>query len=228
MACRHSPGGEKSMNFLLQFSRLVDGVSEAVGRAAIWLILVVVLISSVNAVFRFAFNLSSNAFLEIQWYLFSAIFLACAAYVLKRNEHIRIDVVAGRLSERAQNWIDVFGILFFLLPMALIIAWLSWPVFMNAWNSGELSPSPGGLIRWPVRLMMPLGFALLILQALSELIKRVAFLTGAGPNPLKKAEGPSAEEELAEAIKKHQVAPEVADIVHMNHEMAAGKLGERK
>lgn len=216
------------MNFLLQFSRLIDAISEAVGRAAIWLVLVVVIISAGNAVSRFAFNLSSNAWLEIQWYLFSAIFLACAAYVLKKNEHIRIDVVAGRLSERAQNWIDVFGILVFLLPMALMIAYLSWPVFMNAWNSGELSPSPGGLIRWPVRLMVPLGFALLILQAVAELIKRIAFLTGAGPNPLAKATGPSAEDELAAEIRKHQVAPEVADIVHMNHEMVEGQEGQRK
>lgn len=216
------------MNFLLQFSRLIDGVSEAVGRAAIWLVLVVVMISAGNAVSRFAFNLSSNAWLEIQWYLFSAIFLACAAYVLKKNEHIRIDVVAGRLSERAQNWIDVFGILVFLLPMALMIAYLSWPVFMNAWHSGEMSPSPGGLIRWPVRLMVPLGFALLILQAVSELIKRAAFLSGAGPNPLVKATGPSAEEELAAEIKKHQIAPEVADIVHMSHTMVDTQEGGRK
>lgn len=219
------------MKFLLQFSRLVDAISEAVGRAAIWLVLVVVLISAGNAVSRFAFNMSSNAWLEIQWYLFSGIFLLCAAYVLKKNEHIRIDVIAGRLSERGQNWIDVFGFLVFLLPMALIIAWLSWPVFMNAWHSGEISPSPGGLIRWPVRLLVPVGFALLILQAISELIKRVAFLTGQGPNVLSKASGPTAEEELATAIKKHQVAPEVADIVNMNHDMAVAdvtKEGERK
>lgn len=216
------------MNFLLQFSRLIDAISEAVGRAAIWLILVVVLISAGNAVSRFAFDLSSNAMLEIQWYLFSAIFLACAAYVLKKNEHIRIDVIAGRLSERAQNWIDVFGILVFLLPMAVLIAWLSWPVFMNAWTSGEGSPNPGGLIRWPVRLMLPLGFALLILQAVAELIKRLAFLTGHGPNVLAKEKGPSAEEELAAEIKKHQVAPEVADIVHMNHEMIEDQQGRRK
>lgn len=213
------------MNFLLQLSRLIDGISEAVGRAAIWLILIVVVISAGNAVFRFAFNMSSNGLLEIQWYLFSAIFLACAAYVLKKNEHIRIDVVTGRYSERVQNWIDVFGIIVFLLPMAILIAWTSWPVFMNAWNSGETSPNPGGLIRWPVRLMLPLGFVLLILQAVSELIKRIAFLTGNGPNPLKKADGPSAEEELAEAIKNRQVAPEVADIVQMNHDMAVGKTG---
>lgn len=216
------------MNFLLQFSRLVDRLSEAIGRAAIWLVLVVVVISAGNAVSRFAFNLSSNAMLEVQWYIFSAIFLFCAAYVLKQNEHIRIDVIAGRLSERTQNWIDVFGILVFLLPMALLIGYLSWPVFLNAWNSGEGSPSPGGLIRWPVRLLMPIGFALLILQAVSELIKRIAFLTGAGPNVLAKESGPSAEEELAAEIKKHHVAPEVADIVHMNHDMAVPNEGDRK
>jgi TRAP-type mannitol/chloroaromatic compound transport system permease small subunit len=219
------------MNFLLQFSRLVDRLSEAVGRAAIWLVLVVVIISAGNALSRFALNMSSNAWLEIQWYLFSGIFLLCAAYVLKKNEHIRIDVIAGRLSERAQNWIDVFGILVFLLPMALIVGYLSWPVFVNAWHSGELSPSPGGLIRWPVRLLMPIGFALLILQAIAELIKRFAFLTGKGPNVLSKASGPSAEEELAAAIKKHQVAPEVADIVNMNHDMAVApnaSEGKRK
>lgn len=209
------------MNFMLQFSRLIDGLSEAVGRAAIWLILVVVIISAGNAVSRFALNLSSNAMLEIQWYLFSAIFLFCAAYVLKKNEHIRIDVITGRFSDRAQNWIDIFGILVFLLPMALLIAWLSWPVFMNAWTTGEGSPNPGGLVRWPVRLMVPLGFALLILQAVSELIKRVAFLTGAGPNVLSKEGGPSAEEELAEAIKKHQIGPEVVDIVGKYHGMAS-------
>lgn len=214
------------MNFMLQFSRLIDGISEAVGRAAIWLVLVVVLISAGNAVSRFAFNLSSNAMLEIQWYIFSAIFLFCAAYVLKKNEHIRIDVITGRFSARAQNWIDVFGILIFLLPMALLIAYLSWPVFMNAWNSGEMSSNPGGLIRWPVRLLLPLGFALLILQAISELIKRLAFLTGAGPNVLSKESARSAEEELAEAIKMHQIAPEVADIVQMNRDMVDDRSQE--
>lgn len=216
------------MNALLKLSGLIDGLSERVGRAATWLILVVVIISAGNAVSRFALNLSSNAMLEIQWYIFSAIFLFCAAYVLKKNEHIRIDVVTGRFSERAQNWIDVFGILVFLLPMALLIAWLSWPVFMNAWTSGEGSPNPGGLIRWPVRLLVPIGFALLILQAISELIKRIAFLTGAGPNVLSKENGPSAEQELVEEIKKHHIAPEVADIVGMNRGMVDDKEGERK
>jgi TRAP-type mannitol/chloroaromatic compound transport system permease small subunit len=217
------------MKAMLTLATGIDAVNERIGRLAIWLVLIVVLISAGNALSRYALNMSSNAWLEIQWYLFSGIFLLCAAYVLKRNEHIRIDVIAGRLSERAQNWIDVFGILVFLLPMALIIGYLSWPVFVNAWNSGEGSPSPGGLIRWPVRLLVPIGFAMLTLQAFSELIKRIAFLAGVGPNPLAKAGAPSAEEELAEEIKKHQVAPEVADIVHMNRDMVDGSQeGERK
>jgi len=218
------------MNFLLQFSCLIDALSERVGRATIWLVLIVVIISAGNAVSRFAFNLSSNALLEIQWYLFSAIFLFSAAYVLKKNEHIRIDVVAGRLSERTQNWIDVFGLLIFLLPMALLIAYLSWSVFMNAWSTGEGSPNPGGLIRWPVRLLVPIGFALLILQGISELIKRLAFLSGAGPNVLAKEAGPSAETELAEAIKKHQVGPQVVSYVEANHEMieTQGSKGDAK
>ena len=218
------------MNAMLKMSQLIDGLNERVGRAMIWLVLIVVIVSAGNATFRFTFNMSSNALLEVQWYLFSAIFLFSAGYVLKKNEHIRIDVLVSRCSERTQNWIDVFGILVFLLPMALIIGYLSWPIFTLAWNSGEMSSNPGGLIRWPVRLMMPLGFALLVLQGLSELVKRLAFLTGAGPNVLLKEGGPSAEEELAEAIKKHHISAEVADIVHMSHEMAddQSKKGDRK
>lgn len=207
------------MNGLLGLSRTIDGINERVGKAATWLILVVVIVSAGNAVMRYSISWSSNAFLEIQWYLFSAIFLLCAGYVFKKNEHIRIDVVAGRLSARAQNWIDVFGILVFMLPMVLTVMYLSWPVFMNAWNTGEGSPNPGGLVRWPVRLLMPVGFLLLLAQGFSELIKRIAFLAGHAPNPLEKVKGPTAEEELAEAIKKHQVAPEVADIVEMNRDM---------
>ncbi len=218
------------MQGLLKLSGLIDAINESIGKAATWLILIVVVISSGNAVMRYAANWSSNGLLEIQWYLFSAIFLFCAAYVLKKNEHIRIDVIAGRLSPRAQNWIDVFGLIVFLLPMVVLTMWLSWPVFMTAWNTGEVSSNPGGLVRWPVRLLLPVGFFLLLLQGLSELIKRIAFLTGNGPNPLDKEKGPSAEEELAAEIKKHQVAPEVADIVHMNHEMVEGheKEGDRK
>jgi TRAP-type mannitol/chloroaromatic compound transport system permease small subunit len=218
------------VNFLLQFSRLVDGLSERVGRAMIWLVLIVVVVSACNAVMRYSIDWSSNSLLEIQWYLFSAIFLLSAGYVLLNNEHIRIDIIAGRLSARAQNWIDVFGILVFMLPMVMLLTYLSWPVFTLAWSSSEMSPNPGGLIRWPVRLLMPVGFLLLTLQGLSELIKRIAFLTGKGPNPLVKEKKLSAEEELAAEIKKHQVAPEVADIVHMNAGMVNGheRKGERK
>ena len=207
------------MQALLKLSGFIDRANERIGKLSTWMILIVVVVSAGNAVMRYVINWSSNGFLEVQWYLFSAIFLLCSGYVLLNNEHIRIDVIAGRLSPRAQNWIDVFGILVFLLPMALITLYLSWPVFMNAWDSGEGSPNPGGLIRWPVRLLMPAGFLLLALQGVSELIKRVAFLSGKGPNPLDKVKGPTAEEELAEVIRKHQVAPEVADIVEMNRDM---------
>jgi TRAP-type mannitol/chloroaromatic compound transport system permease small subunit len=216
------------MQGLLKLSRLIDGMNERIGRSMIWLILIVVVVSAGNAVFRFSFNMSSNALLEIQWYLFSAIFMFSTAYVLYKNEHIRIDVVISRFSERTQNWIDVFGFLVFLLPMAIMLAYLSWPVFTLAWHSGEMSSNPGGLIRWPVRLMMPIGFALLVLQGVSELVKRIAFLTGAGPNVLIKEGGPSAEEELAEAIKKHHVAPEVVSFVEANHEMVDTNKGDTK
>jgi TRAP-type mannitol/chloroaromatic compound transport system permease small subunit len=216
------------MQGLLNLSRLIDGMNERIGRSMIWLILVVVVVSAGNAVFRFAFNMSSNSLLEIQWYLFSAIFMFSTGYVLQKNEHIRIDVVISRFSERTQNWVDVFGFVVFLLPMAIMLAYLSWPVFTLAWTSGEMSSNPGGLIRWPVRLMMPVGFALLILQGVSELIKRIAFLTGAGPNVLIKEGGPSAEEELAEAIRKHHVAPEVVSFVEANHEMVDTNKGDAK
>jgi len=216
------------MQGLLKLSGLIDGVNQSIGKAATWLVLIVVVISAGNAVMRYAINWSSNGLLEIQWYLFSAIFMLCASYVLLKNEHIRIDVITGRFSARTQNWIDVFGIIVFLLPMVLLTLYLSWTVFMNAWHTNEMSPNPGGLIRWPVRLLMPVGFFLLTLQGVSELIKRIAFLTGNGRNPLDKEKKPSAEEELAEAIKKHHIAPEVADIVGMNKGMVNGKKGARQ
>jgi TRAP-type mannitol/chloroaromatic compound transport system permease small subunit len=218
--CR--PQEEPLVNALLAFSRAVDRLNEAVGKATLWLVLIVVVISAGNALVRYAFDWSSNGLLEIQWYLFSAIFLLCAGYVLKRNEHIRIDVIFGRYSARTQNWIDVFGFVAFMLPMVIMTLALSWPVFMNAWTTGETSANPGGLIRWPVRLLMPVGFFLLMLQGFSELIKRLAFLSGNGPNPLEKERSPSAEEELAAEIKKHHVAPEVVDVVGMADDMVRG------
>jgi len=185
---------------LLSLSRLIDRLNERVGHALYWLILATVLISAANAVVRKAFNYSSNSFLEIQWYLFSAIFLGCAGYTLLRNEHVRIDVIAGRLSKRAQTWIDILGTIFFLLPMALLMMWLSWPVFVDAYARHEVSTNAGGLIVWPARLLVPIGFFLLALQGLSELIKRIAFLQGLIPDPSEKLVVKTAEEQLAEDI----------------------------
>ena len=189
------------MYTLLKLSRQVDALTERIGKAALWLVLVVVLVSAANALTRYAFNYSSNALLEIQWYLFGAIFLSCAGYTLLRNEHVRIDLVSERLSKRAQTWIDIFGIIFFLLPMALVIMLLSWPVFINALASNEMSNSAGGLIVWPARLMIPAGFLLLIVQSLSELVKRIGFLRGLCPDPTAKPHAISDEDELAQAIR---------------------------
>ena len=192
------------MSPLLALSRLIDAMTEHVGRATCWLILVAVLVSAGNAVIRYAFNISSNAWLEIQWYLFSAVFLFCSGYALLHNAHVRIDVISGRLSKKVQTWIDILGTLFFLLPMAIAIMWMSWPVFVDAYQHNEVSSNAGGLTLWPARLMLPVGFLLLILQAFSELIKRVAFLRGMIPDPSEKDEGPSAEEQLAEEIRKQR------------------------
>ena len=192
------------MNVLLALSRAIDAFTERVGRLVYWLILVVVLISAANAVVRKAFDYSSNAYLEVQWYLFSVIFLFGAGYTLLRNEHVRIDIIQGRLSPRAQNWIDVLGILLFLMPMSLIIMALSWPLFVDSLQRHEVSTNAGGLIIWPARLMIPIGFALLIIQAISELIKRIAFLRGVIPDPLEKRQEKSAEEELAQEIARQR------------------------
>lgn len=189
------------MNALLKLSRRIDALTERVGRAALWLVLVVVLVSALNAVMRYTIDYSSNAFLEIQWYLFGLIFLSCGGYTFLRNEHVRIDLVSGHFSKRGQTWIDIFGIAFFLMPMAVAIMVLSWPVFIHAIESSEMSNSAGGLIVWPARLMIPAGFFLLIVQAISELIKRVGFLQGLCPDPTAKREALSDEEELALAIK---------------------------
>jgi len=192
------------VNFLLALSRAIDAITERVGRLVYWLVLIVVLISAANATVRKAFDYSSNAYLEVQWYLFSVIFLFGAGYTLLRNEHVRIDIIQGRLSPRAQNWIDVFGIVLFLMPMSLIIMWLSWPLFVDSFARHEVSTNAGGLIIWPARLMVPIGFALLIIQAVSELIKRIAFLRGLIPDPLEKRHEKSAEEELAVEIARQR------------------------
>jgi len=189
---------------MLALSRAIDAITERVGRFVYWLVLIVVLISAANAIVRKLFNYSSNAYLEIQWYLFSVIFLFGAGYTLLRNEHVRIDIISGRLSARAQNWIDVVGIVLFLWPMSFVIMWLSWPLFVDSLARHEVSSNAGGLLIWPARLMMPIGFALLIMQSVSELIKRIAFLRGRIPDPLQKHGGKSAEEELAEEIARQR------------------------
>ena len=190
------------MRALLAFSRAVDGLNAFVGRYVLWLILASTVISGVNAVVRKAFNMSSNAYLEVQWYLFAAAFLLAAGYTLLNGEHVRIDVVSSRLSKRGQMWIDIFGFIFFLTPMCAAVLFFGVPFFLQGFRSGEMSSNAGGLIRWPVYLMMPLGFALLLLQCWSELIKRIAFLKGLIPDPTEKTAAKSAEEELAEEIAR--------------------------
>ena len=186
------------MQSLLRVSRAIDAVSTKVGVATGWLILASVLISAGNAVMRYSIKWSSNAWLEIQWYLYSAVFLLCAAYTLLRNEHIRIDIIAGSLSPRTQAWIDVFGTVLFLLPMSIVLAWLSWPMFVESYVRNEISSDAGGLLRWPVKLVVPIGFALLTLQGVSELIKRIAFLRGLIPDPAGRRDTPALEPLTAE------------------------------
>lgn len=166
------------MKALLAISNAIDTLNEWVGRAVLWLVIALTLISAGNAIARYGLSMSSNAWLEIQWYLFAAIFLLAAGYTLKHNGHVRIDIVYGHLPPRTQAWIDLLGGVLFLLPLTLLMVWLSWPTFFDSLRSGEVSPDAGGLIRWPVRMMVPLGFALLALQAASEIIKRFAFLQG--------------------------------------------------
>jgi len=169
------------MKPFLRFSAMIDTLNAWIGRAVAWLGLAAVIVCTANAVARYALNIGSNAWLELQWYLNAAVFLLVAAYALKRNEHVRIDVIAGRLSARAQAWIDIVGGVFFLLPTVTIIAWYSWPSLVSSWEINEYSSDPGGLIRWPVRLLIPVAFTLLGLQGISEIIKRVAFLRGLLP-----------------------------------------------
>ena len=169
------------MKFLLSLSRHIDHLNQAIGRASTWLILLMVLISTGNAIVRKTFNMSSNSLLEIQWSLFAAVFLLAAAYTLLKNEHVRIDVISSRLSPRAQAWIDIFGALFFLLPLCALLLYHAWPFFLESFESQEWSSNPGGLILWPAKALIPASFALLGLQALSELIKRIGFLRGIVP-----------------------------------------------
>jgi TRAP-type mannitol/chloroaromatic compound transport system permease small subunit len=166
------------MKFWLAIAKAIDSANEYVGRAVLWLVGAATLISALNALARYGLGRSSNAWLEIQWYLFGGIILLAAGYTLKHNGHVRIDVIYGRFSARTQAWIDLLGALLFLLPLCGLMAWLAWPGFVDSFVSGETSPDAGGLIRWPVRLLIPLGFALLGLQGVAEIIRRIAFLRG--------------------------------------------------
>jgi len=196
---------------LLALSRAIDAVTERIGHALYWLVLVAVVISAANATVRKLFNYSSNSFLEIQWYLFSMIFLLLAGYTLKHNEHVRIDIISGHLTPRARAVIDILGTVFFLLPVALLIMGLSWPVFVDAWVRNEVSTNAGGLTIWPARLMVPVGFFLLAVQAVSELIKRIAFLQGRIADPGEKIVVKTPEEELAEEILRARGERAIAD-----------------
>jgi TRAP-type mannitol/chloroaromatic compound transport system permease small subunit len=184
------------MAALLRLSRLIDALSERLGRLVMWLVLAAVLISAGNALVRKLFNVSSNAYLEIQWYLFAAVFMLGVGHVMLRNGHVRIDVVSTRLSARANAVIDMLGIALFIVPLAVIMIDLSWPLFMRAWVSGETSQNAGGLIRWPVLLLIPAGFGVLLLQSLSELIKRAAFLSGHRDEPFSSEPGAGTAESL--------------------------------
>ena len=166
------------MDALVRIAQGIDGLSARLGALATACILIACAISAGNALSRYALDASSNAWLEAQWYLFTAAVMFGAAYTFRRNEHVRVDLLYGHVSPRAQAWIDVLGTLLFLFPAIGLLAWLSWPMFTAAWITGETSSNFGGLLRWPVKLLLPLGFLLLLLQGLSELIKRVAFLRG--------------------------------------------------
>ena len=193
------------MRSLLTFSRWMDAFSDLMGKLGMWLILLTTLISAANAISRKAFDISSNAFLEIQWYLFAAVFLLGGGFAFLRNAHVRIDFLSGKFSSRTRNWIDILGIVVFIVPLCYLMIALGWPLFERAYTSGEMSSNAGGLIRWPVYLLIPVGFAVLLLQSLSELVKRFAYLRGQGPDVLAHS-GPSETQELAKEIAEAEQA----------------------
>ena len=198
------------MAALLSLSRLIDAISTGLGKLVMWLILAATTISAGNAIMRKAFSIGSNAFLEIQWYLFAATFMLGVGYVMLNNAHVRIDFISTRLSKRTNAVIDAMGIVIFTIPLALIMVNLGWPVFERALASGEMSQNAGGLIRWPVFMLVPLGFSILILQSVSELIKRIGFLTGHLDEPFTVEHERSVEEVLAEELAVEAAARETA------------------
>lgn len=208
------------MSGLLSFSSLIDRLSTLIGKLTMWLILATTLISAGNAIVRKAFDISSNGLLEIQWYLFAAVFMLGAGYGFLKNSHVRIDFISSRLSSRARNWVDVGGILLVLFPLCILLITLSWPFFINAYTNGEMSQNAGGLIRWPVYILVPLGFALLMLQGVSELIKRIAYLRGVIPDPIGGDAAKSDDQIAAERLEA-----ELAERLAV--EKVASKAGEK-
>jgi TRAP-type mannitol/chloroaromatic compound transport system permease small subunit len=200
---------------LLKLSRLIDTVNEWIGKLTMWLVLAAVIISAGNASLRKAFNIGSNASLEIQWYLFAAVFMLGVGYVMLRNAHVRIDFISSKLSKRTNAIIDAIGIVVFTIPLSIIMINLGWPVFMRAFDTGEMSQNAGGLIRWPMWALLPLGFSILLAQASSELIKRVAFITGHTSEPFSVEHGKSEAELLAEEL--------AAEAARHEQELAAGR-----
>ena len=199
------------MSSLLKLSRLIDGLNGLIGKLAMWLSLAATLISAGNAIVRKILGTSSNAWLEVQWYLFAAVFMLGGGYAFLRNAHVRIDFISSKFSQRTRNWIDVIGIIVFLFPLCIMMVMEGWPVFDRAWTSGEMSSNAGGLVRWPVYLLIPAGFIILMAQGVSELIKRIAYISGQGPDPLDHT-GPSETEMLAKEIAQaeHQQAASAA------------------
>ncbi len=201
------------MQLLLKLSCAIDAMNTLIGRITMWLVLAAVLISATNAIVRKAFNISSNAFLEIQWYLFAAVFMLGAGYVMLKNAHVRIDFISNKLSKRTNAIIDVVGIVVFTIPLSLIMIDLGWPLFMRAFTSGEMSQNAGGLIRWPVMALIPLGFALLVLQCMSELVKRIAYLTGRRAEPFTDFDDRHEEQKIAEALAEEAARREAGLLV---------------
>jgi TRAP-type mannitol/chloroaromatic compound transport system permease small subunit len=188
--------GAGRLTALLRLSAIIDAICAFVGRAVAWLILVAVLVSAGNAVMRKAFDISSNAWLELQWYLFSAVFLIAAAYTLQRNEHIRIDIVSGRLSKRTRDWIDLLGHFLMLMPFVVLMLREAFPFVLTSYRQQDMSPNAGGLILWPAKALILAGFAFLFAQGVSEIIKRIAVMRGLIPEPSPEHHHPAAEEML--------------------------------
>ena len=204
------------MDSLLAGSRAIDRVNEVIGKSVIWLILLAVLVSAGNALSRKLFNLSSNAWLELQWYLFGAAFLLSAAYTLKQNEHIRIDIFYGTRTRRTQHWIDLIGHVFFLLPFVLIMSWFLVPYALQAFESGQISTNAGGLLIWPARAFLAAGFVLLTFQALSEIIKKIAVMRGVMEDPT-----PFISAHEAAEIEGAALAAEVARLAELDRKPEA-------